>query len=114
MVDAPSWPRLAKLVTKHNKVQAIIDTAYMSTRFYFTGPPGGDDEQQAEQDLCYIRVAAEGASTREQGLHAKALARGGFAQDAAGCWFARFQYVDAGITKKIFSEIRARARDERG
>ena len=68
MVDAPSWSRLAKLVTKHNKVQAIIDTAYMSTRFYFTGPPRGDDEQQAEQDLCYIRVAAEGASTREQGL----------------------------------------------
>ena len=56
MVDAPSWSRLAKLVTKRNKVQAIIDTAYMSTRFYFTGPPRGNDEQQAEQDLCYIQA----------------------------------------------------------
>ena len=101
MVDAPSWSRLGKLVTKHNKVQATIDTDYMGTRYYFAGPPRGDDEQQAEQDLCYIRAAAEGASTREQGLRAmqtaakllrdeaKALARGGFAQDAAGCWVAR-------------------------
>ena len=30
---------------------------------------------------------------------AKALARGGVKQDAAN-WFARFQYVDCGITKK--------------
>ena len=76
------------------------------------GPPRGDDEQQAYQDLCYIRAAAEGSPTRVQGLHAmqtaakllrdeaKALARGGIKQDAAGCYYARFQYVDAGITKK--------------
>ena len=31
---------------------------------------------------------------------AKALARGGIKQGAAGSWFARFQYVDCGITKK--------------
>ena len=31
---------------------------------------------------------------------AKALARGGIKQDAAGRWFARFQYVDCGITNK--------------
>ena len=61
MADVSSWSRLGKLVTKHQKVQAIIDTDYMGTRYKFTGPPRGDDEQQAEQDLCYIRAAAEGA-----------------------------------------------------
>ena len=112
MVDAPSWSRLGKLVTKHNKVQAIIDTDYMGTRYYFTGPPRGDDEQQAHRDLCYIRAAAEGSLSHVDGLcamqvaakllrdEAKALARGGIKQDAAGRWFARFQYVDCGITKK--------------
>ena len=61
MADVPSWSRLGKLATKHQKVQAIIDTDYMGTRYKFTGPPRGDDEQQAEQDLCYIRAAAAGA-----------------------------------------------------
>ena len=70
MADASGWSRLGKLVTKHQKVQAIIDTDYMGTRYKFTGPPRGDDEQQAEQDLCYIRAAAEGAQDRVEGLHA--------------------------------------------
>ena len=70
MADVPSFSRLGKLATKHQKVQAIIDTDYMGTRYKFTGPPRGDDEQQAEQDLCYIRAAAEGAQTRVEGLHA--------------------------------------------
>ena len=96
MADVSSWSRLGSLVTKHQKVQAIIDTDYMGTRYYFTGPPRGDDEQQAHRDLCYIRAAAEGSLSHVDGLcamqvaakllrdEAKALARGGIKQDVAG------------------------------
>ena len=111
MADVSSWSRLGTLVTKHQKVQAIIDTDYMGTRYYFTGPPRGDDEQQALRDLCYIRAAAEGSLSHVDGLcamqvaakllrdEAKALARGGVMQDA-GSYHARFRYIDAGITEK--------------
>ena len=60
MADVSSWSRLGKLATKHQKVQAIIDTDYMGTRYKFTGPPRGHDEQQAEQDLCSYRPQANG------------------------------------------------------
>ena len=112
MADASSWSRLGTLVTKHQKVQAIIDTDYMGTRYKFAGPPRGDDEQQAHRDLCYIRAAAEGSLSHVDGLcamqiaakllrdEAKALARGGIWQDAAGSYYARFRYIDAGITEK--------------
>ena len=70
MADASNLSRVGKLATKHNKLQAVIDTDDVGTRYYFTGPPRGDDEQQAYQDLCYIRAAAEDAPTRVQGLHA--------------------------------------------
>ena len=91
---------------------AKVDTFDAGTRYYIVGPPRGDDEQQASQDLCYIRAAAEGAPSRLEGLHAmqtaakllrdeaKALARGGIWQDSAESYYARYQYVDAGITKK--------------
>ena len=111
MADASNLSRLGKVSTKHNKLRAVIDTDDVGVRYYFTGPPRGDDEQQAEQDLCYIRAAAAGAQTRVEGLHAmqtaakllrdeaKALARGGVMQDA-GSYHARFRYIDAGITEK--------------
>ena len=66
---------------------AKVDTVDAGTRYYIVGPPRGDDEQQAYQDLCYIRAAAEGAPSRVEGLcamqtaakllrdEAKALAR---------------------------------------
>ena len=104
--------QLGVVCTRNGKHVAKIATYELGTRYKFTGPPRGDDEQQAYQDLFYIRAAAEGAPTRVQGLHdmqtaakllrdeAKALARGGIAQDAAGSYYARFQYADAGITKK--------------
>ena len=67
MADVSSWSRLGKLATKHQKVQAIIDTDYMGTRYKFAGPPRGDDEQQAHRDLCYIRAAAEGVLLQAPG-----------------------------------------------
>ena len=112
MADASKLSRLGKVSTKHNRLQAVIDTDDAGVRYYFTGPPRGDDEQQAHRDLCYIRAAAEGAQDRVEGLHAmqtaaklprdeaKALARGGITQDAAGSYYARFRYIDAGITEK--------------
>ena len=90
---------------------AKISTSDLGKRYRFAGPLRGDDEQLAYQDLCYIRAAAAGAPSHVDGLRAmktaakllrdeaKALARGGVKQDAAN-WFARFQYVDCGITKK--------------
>ena len=79
MADVSSWSRLGKLATKHQKVQAIIDTDYMGTRYYFTGPPRGDDEQQAHRDLCYIRAAAEGSLSHVDGLVTGATQMGGIA-----------------------------------
>ena len=84
----------------------------MGKQYRFIGPLRGEDEQQASQDVYYIRAAAEGSLSHVDGLcamqvaakllrdEAKALARGGIKQDAAGRWFARFQYVDCGITNK--------------
>ena len=91
---------------------AKVDTFDAGTRYYIVGPPRGDDEQQAYQDLCYIRAVAEDSPTRVQGLQAmqtaakllrdeaKALARGGIWQDSAENYYARYRYADAGITKK--------------
>ena len=60
MADASKLSRLGKVSTKHNKLQAVIDTDDVGVRYYFTGPSRGDDEQQAHRDLCYIRAALTG------------------------------------------------------
>ena len=103
---------LGVVTQKDNQFVANVATYDLGKRYRFAGPLRGDDEQLAYQDLCYIRAAAEGAPSHVDALcamqtaakllrdEAKALARGGIKQDAAGSWFARFQYVDAGITKK--------------
>ena len=100
------------MTQKDSQFVARVNTKVLGTQYQFVGPLRGQDEQLAYQDLCYIRAAAEGALTRVQGLRdmqtaakllrdeAKALARGGIKQGAAGSWFARFKYVDCGITKK--------------
>ena len=104
--------QLGVVIRKTGQYVAKIDTLAAGTRYKMLGPPRGDDEQLAYQDLCYIRAAAEGAPSHVDALcamqtaakllrdEAKALARGGTTQDAAGSWLARFQYVDAGISKK--------------
>ena len=88
--------QLGVVTKKNNQFVAKIATYDLDTRYEFTGPLRGDDEQQAYQDLCYIRADAEGSPTRVQGLQAmqtaakllrdeaKALARRGVGQDAAG------------------------------
>ena len=103
---------LGVVTQQYNQLVAKIATYDLGKRYRFAGPLRGDDEQLAYQDLCYIRAAAEGAPSHVDGLcamqtaakllrdEAKALARGGIKQDAAGSWLARFRYVDAGITKK--------------
>ena len=103
---------LGFVTQKDSQFVARVNTKVLGTQYQFVGPLRGQDEQLAYQDLCYIRAAAEGALTRVQGLRdmqtaakllrdeAKALARGGIKQGAAGSWFARFQYVDCGITNK--------------
>ena len=52
---------------------ARIDTSESGTRFAMVGPPR-DDEQQAMQDLSFIRAAADGEATRFGGLKAMQLA----------------------------------------
>ena len=88
--------QLGVVIRRTGHYVAKIDTLAAGTRYYMLGPPRGDDEQQAYQDLCYIRAAAEGAPSRVEGLcamqtaakllrdEAKALARGGIKQDAIG------------------------------
>ena len=103
---------LGVVTQKYRQFVAKIATYDLGKRYQFAGPLRGDDEQLAYQDLCYIRAAAAGAPSHVDGLcamktaakllrdEAKALARGGIKQGAAGSWFARLKYVDAGITQK--------------
>ena len=62
--------QLGVVTKKDNQFVAMIATYDLDTRYQFAGPLRGDDEQQADQDLCYIRAAAEGAPTRVEGLRA--------------------------------------------
>ena len=66
--------QLGVVTKKGNQFVAMIATYDLDTRYRFAGPLRGDDEQQAGQDLCYIRAAAEGAPTRVEGLMGKAKA----------------------------------------
>ena len=59
---------LGGVCKRKGELLAKVDTVDAGTRYYIVGPPRGDDEQQAYQDLCYIRVAAEGAPSRVEGL----------------------------------------------
>ena len=103
---------LGVVAQEDNQFVAKIATYDLGKRYRFAGPLRGDDERLAYQDLCYIRAAADGAPSHVDGLcamqtaakllrdEAKALARGRIKQDASGSWFARFKYVDCGITNK--------------
>ena len=53
--------QLGVVIRKTGHYVAKIDTLAAGTRYKMLGPPRGDDEQVAYQDLCYIRAAAEGA-----------------------------------------------------
>ena len=55
--------QLGNVHTSKGKVFAKIDTTEAKERFYMEGPRR-DAEQQAAQDLTYIRAAASGESTR--------------------------------------------------
>ena len=51
---------LGFVTQKDNQFVAKINTKDLGTQYQFTGPLRGDDEEQAVQDLCCIRAAAEG------------------------------------------------------
>ena len=67
---AQHMAQLGVVCERNGQYVAKIETLDLGTRYKFTGPPRGDDEQQASQDLCYIRAAAEGTPTRVGGLQA--------------------------------------------
>ena len=46
--------QLGVVTKKNNQFVAKIATYDLDTRYQFTGPLRGDDEQQAHQDLVYI------------------------------------------------------------
>ena len=54
-----TWRILGGVINKDGKFIAKIDTSESGTRFAMVGPPR-DDEQQAVQDLSFIRAAADG------------------------------------------------------
>ena len=70
MAGSYHWARLGRVVTKHGSFKAEIDTKDEGERHYITGPPRGDDEQRASDDLLRIRASADCASTRFDGLQA--------------------------------------------
>ena len=55
---------LGFVTQKDSQFVAKINTKDLGKQYRFTGPPRGEDEQQAYQDLYYIRAAAEGVPTR--------------------------------------------------
>ena len=59
---------LGVVTQKDNQFVAKIATYDLGKRYQFAGPLRGEDEQQAYQDLYYIRAAAEGAPSRVEGL----------------------------------------------
>ena len=73
--------QLGGVVRIKGKFVAKIDTLDDGERYAMIGPPRGDDEQQAFQDLCYIRSAAEGVPTHAGKLQAM--------QQAAKLWRVR-------------------------
>ena len=113
-------------VCSHNgkffaKVEAQVD----GIRFYLTGPRR-DDENQAGQDLKYIRAAAYGEASRLGELRAMKLAaerlqeeakiamRGGIKTENADRMFARIQFTYDSVHDEINgparqSERRAKA-----
>ena len=70
---ADNMAHLGGVINKGGQFIAKIDTSESGTRFAMVGPPR-DDEQQAVQDLSFIRAAADGEATRFGGLKAMQLA----------------------------------------
>ena len=100
---------------------AKIDTHDSGTRIKMEGPLR-DDEQEAAQDLAYIRAAADGEATRLAGLQAMKLAAkllrdaakaahcGGIEEVGAQTYHARMEYLDKSVKHKIIGPRRATER----
>ena len=58
---------LGFVTQKDSQFVAKINTKDLGTQYRFAGPLRGEDEQQAYQDLYYIRAAAEGAPLQAPG-----------------------------------------------
>ena len=100
---------------------AKIDTNDSGTRFKMEGPLR-DGEQEAAQDLAYIRAAADGEATRLAELQAMKLAAkllrdaakaahcGGIEEVGAQTYHARMEYLDNSAKHKILGPRRATER----
>ena len=49
---------LGFVTQKDSQFVAKVNTKVLGKQYQFFGPQRGQDEQQAYQDLCYIRAAA--------------------------------------------------------
>ena len=100
---------------------AKIDSNESGTRFWIEGPLR-DDKQQADQDLKYIRAAADGEAKRLAALQAmksaakllrdaaKAAHCGGIEEVGAQTYHARMEYLDKSVKHKILGPRRATER----
>ena len=79
---------------------ARIDTSESGTRFAMVGPPR-EDEQQAMQDLSFIRAAADGEATRFGGLKAMQLAAKRLRDTAKAVPSGSIEGVDGRFIAKI-------------
>ena len=112
---------LGGVISKNGRFIAKIDTKESGTRFAMEGPLR-DNEQQAAQDLTYIRTAADGEAARPAGLHAMKLAAkhlrdgakaapyGGIEEVGAQTYHARMEYLDKSAKHKIIGPRRATER----
>ena len=119
--DAAKTIPLGSIEEVDGRFIAKIDSNESGTRFWIEGPLR-DDKQQADQDLAYIRAAADGEATRLAKLQAmqlaakhlrdeaKATARGGIKVAGVGSYFARLEYVEDSGKKAIVGPRRATER----
>ena len=91
---------------------ARIDTSESGTRFAMEGPPR-DDEQQAMQDLSFIRAAADGEVTRFGGLKAMQLAAKHLRDEAKPMSSGSIEKVDGRFIAMIDTNHSGPFRDDR-
>ena len=84
------------MIQNQGQFDAKVDTHDEGIRYQMFGPPRGDNDKQAFQDLCCIRSAAEGVPTHTEKLQAmqeaakllqdgaRARARGAVSGESAG------------------------------
>ena len=99
---------------RKGKFFANVDTNYLGVRYHFEGAPR-DDEQQAKDDLAYIRSAAECGETymekiQDMKIAAKELRDAAKVEKSAATWGVVNQDASGRYFVRMFRAVPALAR----